>query len=158
LIGLKVDNEESFKKLIDMKQALGILMLALAASAHGQEVTTRNIEWSFSNSFEASTGRPGNEPGKVATYRQDSILWLDGRGAVKKVLAIKGVRGSWADISAPGEILYQVEGGQQRGVVVIKRAGTETVIRFVLMGGGGPASQAVPDIHEMTVASTQVLP
>lgn len=133
-----------------MKKLLTIPLFLFFVAAYSQDVATSKIAWSCSKSFEVSTGKLEMGASKVTTYKGDSIVWLDAKG-VKKTLAVKKVTGSWANVNMPGEVLYQVERGQQRGTVLIKKSTGGTVIRVVLTEATSTAAQTIPSMTELTV-------
>lgn len=112
-----------------------IALVALYAAAYAQNIQASTLEWRSTSSSTIDTGSLVNEFTRVVSSATE-ITWYDEQNTPRKVMTITGVIGSWTNISSNGAITYNVNAGEQSGIVQFWKVDGYTRIRIHMTGEG----------------------
>jgi hypothetical protein len=134
-----------------MRNLILVLLLILSIHAIGQNIVSSTVAWSTSKTFNVNSGEMTPVANQLISYRQDSVNWKDASGNLKYSFLVNEVTGAWTDITASGEVIYEVSSGGYKGNIYFTRTAAGILIRIFLLTATDPV------IYELTVNSTQVL-
>jgi len=84
------------------------MQIVFCMQSTAQDVSSANINWGSILTYDLGTSRTIDEDTQVKTYSGDSIQWVAANGAIKYSFKISKVNGTWADVSQPGLMVYEV--------------------------------------------------
>jgi hypothetical protein len=104
-----------------------------------QDVRKSTITWISSKNVNNADNATSIFACSFVSHADQKIDWNQRNGAYVTSYAVTSVRGSWSDISADGQIVYQVTNGELAGTVTLSRLNGTSTIRMSLSLNGKPS-------------------
>jgi hypothetical protein len=118
-------------KTIQLLIFFQVFNMAFCVVCKSQDASSSKISWNSFMTYDLRAGKPIKENTQLKTYGKDSVQWIGTDGKTKNHFMVKSIRGSWNDVSKPGEILYVVAGPTGVGTLKISSVeGRRAVIRL----------------------------
>lgn len=106
-----------------------LFFLLLPVWAKGQDALQAGLTWQSSQMTkdQVQVALPS-----VFTTGPDEIVWSQNQGAKVYHLTVTGTSGTWADVTTPGTVTFNVTLGPRSGTVVIRREASSFTLTLTL--------------------------
>jgi hypothetical protein len=133
-------------KIFKVLLTASVLQIIFCFEGAAQDISKTRLNWHSISTFVPPTGETQNDSTQLIIYSGDSIQWMTTSNTLKYSFAVLETNGSWADVSQPGSIIYEVDNKGKRGVITIQRSDAIRV-RMVLN------TVAEPLVYELNIDS-----
>lgn len=121
---------KSYRILFCCAVLVTALIMGLQASA--QDILTAHLSWEVNRLIDQNTQQASSYSCTFETNGRSAVLWKQKGGAVVTSIDITSVTGSWADVKAAGQVIFEIEVEGEPGTLVFERAATGAFISLKL--------------------------
>jgi hypothetical protein len=101
--------------------AIAFLLTLGVANLHGQDILKAELLWKSDKVTNLLTNEELLIASSLKSHSTTSVDWIQRNGAKVYAYTVTSVVGSWADVSANGEITYSISSGDSKGEIIFKR-------------------------------------
>jgi hypothetical protein len=121
---------------------------ALCMPAYTQNISTVDISWHASQTFDITTGTMTENSDTIISRGASQLEWKKADGSTR-LFTVSEVIGQWTNITQVGEIVYEVNDETTQGTVTFVKAAGATIIRLMMTG-------ETPFFYELIISGYQV--
>jgi hypothetical protein len=133
-----------------MKSLTVIFFAFLAHSSLAQNIGNARLRWSAAGMEDVSTGATvGSYTCTFETHGTRTAYWRQKNGSYATALTVKGMEGTWADVTAEGKATFHIVADGQTGTLVFEKgaSGTFATLRLAQPSGS-------PKVYKFTITQT----
>lgn len=105
-----------------------IILCLVVCSAWGQDVRSTDLTWSVSQLKDLNAGKIVSYTCEFKTHGVGDVQWLQKQSTHVSTLTVNQVNGSWNDVKANGQIIYNITTGSQTGTFTLERTASGVFI------------------------------
>jgi hypothetical protein len=125
-----------------------ICLCTLCMPAFTQNISTADISWHVSKTFDITTGDMTETADTIISRGASQLEWKKTGGSTR-LFTVSEVIGQWTNITQAGEITYEVNDDTTQGTVTFVKAESTTIIRLMMTG-------EAPFFYELIISGYQV--
>lgn len=105
-----------------------LAIMLLVIPSFGQDIAKKVVIWEAEEVTDLQTGTTTEMACQFITTTNNSVEWVQRKGALKTTYAIASFEGKWPNISQSGSITYYLKRGGKNCNMSIERTGADTFI------------------------------
>lgn len=118
-----------------------LICMASPLLGHSQDISNSNLTWTVNKSHDLTAREDYDYQCTFKTNGQGQIIWSQNHGEFVSTIEINHINGSWANVSTPGSVTYQITVSGVNGHLTFTRDGTGVFILLNLEGDPDPFNQ-----------------